>query len=69
VKLIFTTRRLGEISQGAEDPCWWNKCYENVINLINKKNMEEKVYHITWTTFNSRVSERMKLYNVKSSKN
>ena len=26
----------------------------------------EKVYHITWTTYNSRVSERMKLYKVKS---
>ncbi len=27
----------------------------------------EKVYHITWTTYNSRVSERMKLYKVKAS--
>ncbi len=26
----------------------------------------QKVYHITWTTYNSRVSERMKLYKVKS---
>ena len=25
----------------------------------------EKIYHITWTTFNSRVSERMEIYNVK----
>jgi REP element-mobilizing transposase RayT len=27
-------------------------------------NNNEKVYHITWTTYNSRVSERMRLYNV-----
>jgi REP element-mobilizing transposase RayT len=29
----------------------------------------KKIYHITWTTFNSRVSERMKLYRVRSDKN
>ena len=28
----------------------------------------KKTYHITWTTFNSRVSERMKLYRVKTDK-
>ncbi|MDQ7009620.1 MAG: transposase [Candidatus Gracilibacteria bacterium] len=28
----------------------------------------KKTYHITWTTFNSRVSERMKLYRVKTNK-
>jgi REP element-mobilizing transposase RayT len=27
--------------------------------------MNEKIFHITWTTYNSRVSERMKLYKVK----
>ncbi len=27
---------------------------------------KEYVYHITWTTYNSRVSERMKLYKVKA---
>lgn len=31
-------------------------------------NSEEKVFHITWTTFNSRISERMKLYKVNSNK-
>ena len=29
-------------------------------------NNTEKIYHITWTTYNSRISERMKLYNVKA---
>ena len=28
----------------------------------------KKIYHVTWTTFNSRVSERMKLYKIKSNK-
>jgi len=26
----------------------------------------DKIYHVTWTTYNSRVSERMKLYKIKS---
>ena len=31
-------------------------------------NSDENIYHVTWTTFNSRVSERMKLYNIYSDK-